>query len=231
MSRRLFTLIELLVVIAIIAILAGIMLPALGRARVRAHEIACRSQLRQTSLVLMMYADDHNGRYPVEPTEHNPHPSLMQKLLGYNMSLDSLYCPAAPSMESRANDPNIGRPEGIADSLVDTPENREAGNISYVYWSFEDNKTTPAGVQWRNSPPFSPRALTTAGMRAVPKTPADTNLNVATAKIWVMSDWWKQAGGDHIHGRRGGRQGDGFNVAFLDGHIEIFRGRPQDNYN
>ncbi|MBX3731173.1 MAG: type II secretion system protein [Verrucomicrobiae bacterium] len=57
--RRGFTLIELLVVVAIIAILAGLLLPSLGKARSKAEGIQCLSNLRQLTLGWIQYAGDH----------------------------------------------------------------------------------------------------------------------------------------------------------------------------
>lgn len=68
MKKRGFTLIELLVVIAIIAILAGMLLPALARAREEARKSVCKSNLKQVGLSCIMYANDFGECWPRNTT-------------------------------------------------------------------------------------------------------------------------------------------------------------------
>jgi len=69
MKRRGFTLIELLVVIAIIAILAAILFPVFARAREKARQSSCQSNLKQLALAMLMYAQDYDERMPMRWVE------------------------------------------------------------------------------------------------------------------------------------------------------------------
>jgi prepilin-type N-terminal cleavage/methylation domain-containing protein/prepilin-type processing-associated H-X9-DG protein len=79
---RAFTLVELLVVIGIIAVLIGILLPALSKARASANLVACSSNLRQLNVCMIMYEQDYKGKLTVEWTNGPLWPYLLKPYFG-----------------------------------------------------------------------------------------------------------------------------------------------------
>ncbi|MGQ9729993.1 MAG: DUF1559 family PulG-like putative transporter [Candidatus Zipacnadales bacterium] len=213
-----FTLIELLVVIAIIAILAAILFPVFARAREKARQTSCLSNVKQLTIAALMYAQDYDELLPCDYYACNSsttHARLVGQILPYMKNQQILYCPSAAKM-------------GIAD-IVPTPANIAAGNISYYYFSYDQVPSTVQPPAPNNSTFIAHTFLRQfAGV-----TPANTprvlglgsDTTYSASEIWLWSDpFYGNTFPVKIHSAAFGSN----NIGYLDGHAKFSPGQAKN---
>jgi prepilin-type N-terminal cleavage/methylation domain-containing protein/prepilin-type processing-associated H-X9-DG protein len=94
MTRRGFTLIELLVVIAIIAILAAILFPVFAKAREKARQSSCLSNLKQIGLATLQYIQDYDETFPAHQRDNAHVTTVQTQMSPYMKSLQLWVCPS-----------------------------------------------------------------------------------------------------------------------------------------
>lgn len=196
-NRKKFTLIELLVVIAIIAVLASMLLPALGKARERAYAISCVEQLKQISLAYQQYTADNEDW---TPPASNPGSSL------------PIYVPIDAGTPVLLLRDYLGQPDWKTAKLVNCPGLRS--QVSKYY-----NTASGSWVTYSYNVNTAKRHLAripkpTMRVIVVDHLPAGwSTYGNFTSPSSLLSNKYVR-----IHS-------GGVNAAFLDGHVSYFKPR------
>lgn len=196
-----FTLIELLVVIAIIAILAAILFPVFARAREKARQTSCLSNLKQLGTAFMMYVQDYDERTPRHCTccpARDVHPCALQAVYPYVKNFQLYACPsfARTAVHTR---PNV--PEGSATNFPEV--NRSYGyNFELDYKSLAQPKYPAELILFADSTnvPMRTDCCASGYLAPAPRTGC-----CATSAPF---------------GRVAPRHNDGANHAYADGHAK-----------